>query len=167
MSTIHKPQDLIDVSEKLLIEKLPSELIRMVIQDMKALENRPEAVFNMSNWGVKDDYGTCFVCVAGAFFYNRFDVLLGTEPDFGRNEFWPVNDLAYFFDFVRKGYLDLAFKVWYDLDYYCYDIHADSIYDAIREAYFECLTTDFYENDPDQFFASLERRAYIFEQVGL
>jgi hypothetical protein len=149
--------------EEIFATKNPSELLEMAIQDMRFIEdNRPDVVFNMGEWGIKDEEtGYCEVCVAGAFFYNRLEVLIGQLGD----KFWEHKDsnyLAKFFDLIRLGYFSEA------LIYYFGEETKEVLWWKILFDE-KCFTGSNYHyyDDPELFYKSMEEIIYDLKEVGL
>lgn len=100
--------------EKVELPKVPSELIKLAIEDMKkCIEN--DVIIDMSDWGSTDSNGKCTVCFAGAVMLQRTQT--GIDPrDFNIYK-GGVNSKQYsFLDYIRSGHLKDAMRAL-DIDY--------------------------------------------------
>ena len=132
---------------------LPSELIKLALEDLIIIEADPEYEVDMTDWHAPNSRGHCFVCLAGAVMANTLDtsryedVVPGEFDEDTRRKLLALNSF-------RMGYIHIRLK---ELGI------SDTIYSDLPMEI--PITT--YRDDPTEWKEGMNKMASMLEEVGL
>ena len=152
------------MSTKQHLPTTPSELIRLALADLRAIEDDDGYVVDMCNWHwpTMDNRGrkVCLVCLAGAVIAQTLDVpreqaISIDDLDSNRVgerlralDFFRLGEIEIGLAFLRQGISDLDTELGEEWQQYAYEV----VYDPA---------------DPGKFHAQMHRRADFFESCGI
>jgi len=126
----------------------PSELIRLALRDLKAVESDPDYVVEMAEWHAPRDDGYCALCFAGAVMAKSLQM---------------PRDLDYYFKFDFSPAWEAAFEALNGL-------RSGQTYKTNERFHVTervpCRVIPEYSEDPAAFHLAMEALAAEYEAVG-
>ena len=148
----------------------PSELVKLAIIDLKAIEATPGYLIDMGSWHVGHAPGSsgdkCWVCLAGAVMANS----LGVKPSMSVKPWDPIFDS----DVTLEGKLEAldSFRsgdIYHGITLMCPEFDTDEKADALLEKMGESCNIFIpeYEEDREEFYQGMEKVIKILKEHDL
>lgn len=134
----------------IILSRVPSELIRISLEDLRKVESDDRYVISMTNFHCHDSQGICMVCLAGAVMAKTLNVsidALAAPASFPENERQLIA-----IDALRLGCVSSAFKTL--------EIEDEAL------TLFRYRNVTPYEDNPEIFFWDMHELADWLQIVG-